>query len=150
MATAHSTVKAGSGRNPALKAGTRPKSANHAKAPAHRKPPSALTPPAQGPITTRKPGSEVAERGARVRVRVRGRLQDMIRAEMFNLEKAASVLRCLVLSMDIRPVDGEPPNFPDVVEVAGDLIERSLADLDVLYDGYLPNPLLAGRKIERL
>jgi hypothetical protein len=91
MATAHSTVKAGSGRNPALKAGTRPKSANHAKAPAHRKPPFALTPPAQGPITTRKPGSEVAERGARVRVR--GRLQDMIRAELSGLLTSVTYLR---------------------------------------------------------
>jgi len=146
MATAHSTVKVRSGRNPPLKTGT-PKAANRAKAPAqHRKIPSAPTPPAQRPIT-RIPGSEVAVRGARVRVR--GRLQDMIRAEMFNLEKAVSVLRCLGLSMDTRSEDGQLPNYPDVVEVAGDLIERSLADLDVLYDGYIPNPLLAGRKIER-
>jgi hypothetical protein len=134
MAVAHSTLKARSGRNPSLKTAA-PKAANRAKA------------PAQGPTTTRKPGSEVAGRGARIRLR--GRLQDMIRAEMFNLEKAASVLRCLVLSMDTRSVGGEPPYYPDVVEVAGDLIERSLADLDVLYDGYIPNPLLAGRKIER-
>jgi hypothetical protein len=147
MATAHSTLKARSGRNPPLKTGI-PKSANRAKAPAQRrKTPSVPTSLAQGPIA-RKPGSAVAGRGARVRVR--GRLQEMIQAEMFNLEKAASVLRCLVLSMDTRSEGGEPPNFPDVVEVAGDLIERSLADLDVLYDGYLPNPLLAGRKIERL
>jgi hypothetical protein len=134
MATAHSTLKAHSGRNPSLKTAV-PKAANHAKA--H----------AQGPTTTRKPGSEVAGRGARIRVR--GRLQEMIRAEMFDLKKAASVLRCLVLSMDTRLVDGEPPYYPDVVEVAGDLIERSLADLDVLYDGYVPHPLLAARKIER-
>ena len=87
-------------------------------------------------------------RGARIRVR--GRLQDMIRAEMFNLEKAVSVLRCLGLSMDTRSEEGQLPDYPDVVEVAGDLIKRSLADLDVLYDGYIPNPLLAGRKIERL
>jgi hypothetical protein len=134
MAAAHSTVKARSGRNPPLKTGA-PKSENRAKA------------PAQGPTTTRKPGSEVAGRGARIRVR--GRLQEMIRAEMFDLKKAASVLRCLVLSMDTRSMDRESPYYPDVVEVAGDLIERSLADLDVLYDGYLPNPLLAVRKVER-
>jgi len=134
MAVAHSTLKARSGRNPSLKTGA-PKAANRAKT------------LAQGPTTTHKLGSEVADRGARIRVR--GRLQDMIRAEMFNLEKAASVLRCLVLSMDTRLVDEEPPYYPDVVEVAGDLIERSLADLDVLYDGYVPNPLLAARKIER-
>jgi len=147
MATAHSTVKAGSGRNPPLKTGT-PKSANRARAPApRRKSPSAPTPHAQGAATPGRAASQVASRGARIRVR--GRLQEMIRAQMFNLEKAGAILRCLVLSMDTRPVDAEPPYYPDVVEVAGDLIERSLADLDVLYDGYIPNPLLAGRKIER-
>jgi hypothetical protein len=73
----------------------------------------------------------------------------MIRAEMFNLEKAEAVLRCLVLSMDTLLVDAEPPYYSDVVEVAGDLIKRSLVDLDVLYDGYIPNPLMAARQIER-
>jgi hypothetical protein len=82
MATAHSTVKAGSGRNPPLKTGT-PRAANRAKAPAQRrKARSAPTPPAQGPIT-RTPGSEVASRG--VRIRMQGRLQEMIRAELGNL-----------------------------------------------------------------
>jgi hypothetical protein len=148
MATAHSTSKARSGRNPPLKTGIRPKSVNRAKAPAqHRKTTSAPIPPAQGPLTTRTPGSEVAVRGARIRVR--GRLQEMIRAELFNLEKAEAVLRCLALSMDSMSLDDESPWYPDVVEVAGDLVKRSLADLDALYDGYIPNPLMAGRKIER-
>ena len=148
MATAHSTMKARSGRNP-LRTTRTPEAATRAKAPAQRRNPrTAPTLPAQGLIKTRAPGSEVAIRGARVRVR--GRLQDIIRAEMFNLEKAVSVLRCLGLSMETRSEDGKLQNYPDVVEVAGDLIERSLADLDVLYDGYIPNPLLAGRKIERL
>ena len=74
----------------------------------------------------------------------------MIQAELFNLGKAESVLRCLALSMDTQPLDTESPWYPDVVEVVGDLVKRSLVDLDVLHDGYLPNPLLAGRKIERL
>ena len=95
MATAHSTLKARSGRNPPLKTGT-PKAANRAKAPAQRrKTPSAPTPPAQGPITTRKPGSEVAVRGARIRVR--GRLQEMIQAELFNLaerNRCCAAWRC--------------------------------------------------------
>jgi hypothetical protein len=144
MATAHSTVKAGSGRSLPLKTGI-PKSANRSKTPARRrKTQPAPDSHAQGPAT---PGSGVGGRG--VRIRVRGRLQNMIRAEMFNLEKAASVLRCLALSMDCEPLDPESPYYPDVVEVAGDLIQRSLADLDVLYDGYIPNPLLAARKIER-
>jgi hypothetical protein len=69
---------------------------------------------------------------------------------VIGLEKAVSVLRCLGLSMETRSEHGQLPNYPNVVEVAGDLIERSLADLNVLYDGHIPNPLLAGRKIERL
>jgi hypothetical protein len=147
MAAAHSTVKVRSGRNPPLKTGI-PKAANRAKAPAQRrKTLSAPTPPAQGPITTHKPGSEVAVRGARIRVR--GRLQEMIQAEMRNLGRAESVLRCLALSMDCEPLDPESPYYPDVVEVVGDLVKRSLVDLDVLYDGYIPNPSMAARKIER-
>jgi hypothetical protein len=134
MAAAHSTLKARSGRNPPLKTGA-PKSENRAKA------------PARGP---RQPANQGRRWRSVVRASACEGVCSMIRAEMFNLEKAASVLRCLVPSMDTRSVDGEPPYYPDVVEVAGDLIERSLADLDVLYDGYIPNPLLAGRKIERL
>jgi hypothetical protein len=146
MATAHSTVKARSGRNPPLATG-RPKAANRAKAPARRKTPSAPTRHAEGPATPGKLGSEVAGRGARVRVR--GRLQEMIQAELRNLGRAESMLRCLALSMDCEPLDPESPYYPDVVEVVGDLVKRSLVDLDVLYDGYIPNPLMAGRKIER-
>jgi len=148
MAAAHSTLKAGSGRNPPLKRPQTPKSTNRSTTAAKGcKPPSTPTPPAQGPMTTREPGSEVTVRG--VRIRVRGRLQEMIRAQMFNLEKAEAILRCLVLSMDTRPVDAEPPYYPDIVEVAGDLIKRSLVDLDVLYDGYIRDPLMAARHIER-
>jgi hypothetical protein len=146
MAAVHSTLKARSGRNPPVKTGI-PKSANRAKASApRRKTPSVATSLAQGPITL-KPGSAVAGRGARVRVR--GRLQEMIQAELRNLGRAESVLRCLALSMDCEPLDPESPYYPDVVEVVDDLVKRSLVDLDVLYDGYIPNPLMAGRKIER-
>lgn len=87
-----------------------------------------------------------SERGPRIRVR--GRLQEMIRAELFNLEKAEAVLRCLALSMDSMSL-GEAPYYPNVVEVAGDLVKRSIVDLDVLYDGYIPNPVMAAGKIER-
>jgi hypothetical protein len=150
MAVAHSTLKAGSGRNPPLKRPRTPKSANRSKTAAPgRKIPSAPTPPAQGPMTTRKPGSEVAAGG--VRIRVQGRLRDMIQAELGNLGRLESVLRCLAHSMEYQSSDDpESPYYPDIAEVACDLLKRSLVDLDVLYDGYLPNPLLAGRKIERL
>jgi hypothetical protein len=150
MAAAHSTLKAGLGRNPPLKRPRTPTSANRSKtATKGRKTPSAPTPPAHQDPMTRKPGSEVSGRG--VRIRVRGRLRDMIQAELGNLGRLESVLRCLAHSMEYQSSDApESPYYPDIAEVARDLLKRSLADLDVLYDGYLPNPRLAGRKIERL
>ena len=102
MAAAHSTLKARSGRNPPRKTGPRPKSATRSKTPVKRR----KTQPAQaakGPATPTKRGSTVAGRGARIHVEER--LRDMIRAEMFNLGKAESVLRCLWLSMDSMSTD---------------------------------------------
>jgi hypothetical protein len=148
MAAAHSTLKARPGRNPPRKTGIS-KAANRAKAPVRRKTPSAPTPQVQGPATPGRPESEVAGRG--VRIRMQGCLRDIIRAELGNLGRLESVLRCLAHSMEYQSSDDPAsPYYPDIAEVACDLLKRSLVDLDVLYDGYLPNPLLAGRKIERL
>jgi len=77
MAAAHSTSKARSGRNPLLKSSGTPKPTNRFKTPAKRR----KTHPAEaakGPAAPGRPGSQVAERGARIRVR--GRLQEMIQA----------------------------------------------------------------------
>lgn len=151
MATAHSTAKARSGRNPPRKRLETPKSATLLKTPAKRR----KTPPAQerkpdapGPATPDKPGPPMVERGARIRVR--GRLQEMIRAELFNLEKAESVLRCLGFAMEYTDTSNKGcAYFPDVVEVAGDLVQRSIVDLDELYDGRILEPLMARLKVER-
>lgn len=83
------------------------------------------------------------------RVRVRGRLQEMIQTEIRNLCRAESVLRCVALSMDYEPLDAGSPYYPDVVEVAVDLVKRSLEDLDALHSGYIPDPLMAARNVER-
>jgi hypothetical protein len=148
MAAAHSTLKAPSGRNPPRKTGT-PKAANRAKAPAGRETPSAPTPHVQGPATPGRPGAEVAGRG--VRIDMQECLRDMIQAELGNLGRLESVLRCLAHSLEYQSSkDPESPYYPDIAEVACDLLKRSLVDLDILYEGYLPNPQLAGRKIERL
>jgi hypothetical protein len=83
------------------------------------------------------------------RIRVRGRLQEMIRAELGNLGKAESMLRCLWLSMEcIDSADKGSAYLPDVVEVAADLVQRSMVDLDQLYDGRIPDPLMAALKVE--
>jgi hypothetical protein len=145
MAAAHSTLKARSGQNSRLKSsGTRLKSAKRSKILAKRR----KTKPAQspGPATPDRQGLPITERGARILVR--GRLQEMIRMELSNLGKAESVLRCLSLSMDSMELDKGSAYFPDVVEVAGDLVQRSIVDLDELYDGRIPDRLMAALKVE--
>jgi hypothetical protein len=143
MAAAHSTSKARSGRNPLLKSSGMPKPTNRSKPPAKRRKTHPVE-AAKGPAAPGRPGSQVAERGARIRVR--GRLQEMIQAELRNLGRAESVLRCLALSMDYEPLlESQVPYYPDVVEVVGDLVQRSLVDLDALHDGYIPNPLKVAR-----
>jgi hypothetical protein len=73
----------------------------------------------------------------------------MIQAELGNLGKVESVLRCLAHSMEYRSLDLKSPYYPDIAEVACDLLKPSLVDPDAPYDGYIPSPLMAGRRIER-
>jgi hypothetical protein len=146
MAATHSTLKTGSDRNPpkipkapkfAKRSRTAPKSSKRADT------------PSQGPFLIHKQGSEVAVRGARFGVCAG--LKDVIHAELGNLGRLESVLRCLAHSMDYQSTDdSDPPDYPDVAQVACDLLKRSLADLELLFDGYLPDPPLAGRKTERM
>lgn len=150
MATADSNAGAPARRNhPLTRLGTRPKSAKRSKVPAkHRDTTPVQTPKADAnnAATPDWQGSQTAERGSHVRVQ--GRLKELIQAQLLNLERAESVLRCLALSMDSMSL-GPSPYFPDVVHVAGDLVERSIVDLNVLYDGHIPDQLMAARKMER-
>ena len=150
MAIAHSTSKTRSDRNPPRKSTRTPKSTNRSSTPAKRRktpPAQSLGPHAKGLAMPDRPGSPIAERGSRIRLR--GRLREMIGAELLNLEKAESVLNCLRLSMGSMSLDKGSPYFPDVVEVAGDLVKRSIVDLVDLYDGRVPDPLMATLKVER-
>jgi hypothetical protein len=45
--------------------------------------------------------------------------------------------------------DSERAYFPDVVEVAGELVQRSIVGLDDLYDGHIRDPLMAASRVER-
>jgi hypothetical protein len=147
MATVHSTLKARSGRNsPRKKLTKRPAAVNRAEIAAERKVKRVQAAKVQR-SASQGPGSQTAERV--FRIRVRGRLQEMIRVQLSNLGKAESVLRCLALSMDCQPLEHGSPYYPDVAEVVGDLVKRSLVDLDTLYDGRLPEQLMAAPKIER-
>jgi hypothetical protein len=72
-----------------------------------------------------------AEPGARARER--RRFPQMIQAEVVNLEKAQSVLYCLKLAMEyVDLTTTGVAYFPGVVQVAGDLVARSIGELEEL------------------
>jgi hypothetical protein len=143
MAIAHSTSKARPGRNRS------PKIRGKAQRPAKRSKKLA-----QGRKTSATSGSGTPEGlGPQIangsRIRVRGRLKDVLHAEWFNLGKAESLLRCLWLAMEFVDLGTEGvAYFPNVVEVAGDLVRRSKMDLENLHDGRIPDPLMAALKVE--
>src|SRR5258708_25571067 len=102
MDSVDSNAEAPSGRNrPPKSPGTRRKSAKPSTTPAEpreAKPAQATGPRAKDAATPDKQGDRPAEHGSRIRVQ--GRFLEMIRAELFNLEKPEAVLRCLAHSMD--------------------------------------------------
>lgn len=149
MAISRSPSKGRPDRNPPLTTGIKPKSASRSRIPPKRRktqPAQVPSPHATGSATPDKQGPPTA-RG--VRLRVRGRLQEMIRTELSNLGKAESMLRCLWLAMEcIDSTDKGSAYLPDVVEVAADLVQRSIVDLEQLCDGRIPEPLMAALKVE--
>lgn len=74
----------------------------------------------------------------------------MIRVEIDNLGKAESMLRSLWFAMKFTDLTTKGvAYFPDVVEVAANLVERSRVDLEDLSDGRIPTPLTAALRVER-
>jgi hypothetical protein len=59
-------------------------------------------------------------------------LHDAIEAERGNLAKAESVLGCMAISMEAEADLTTGPYYPDVAEVARDLIRKSINGLDSL------------------
>jgi hypothetical protein len=59
-------------------------------------------------------------------------LHDAIEAERGNLAKAESVLGCMAISMEAETDLTTGPYYPDVAEVARDLIRKSINGLDSL------------------
>jgi hypothetical protein len=59
-------------------------------------------------------------------------LHEAIEAERGNLSKAESVLGCLAIAMEyeLDPVDG--PHYPDVAQIAGEMVRQSINNLDSL------------------
>ena len=121
MATAHSTSKGRSGRNRLHSGAGRRKTVGAPPNTAHRQ----MMP-------------DLADQGRSVRIR--GALREFLESEREFLLKAQSLLLCIAQAMgDARhPVTG--PYYPDVVELASDLVRRRAVNLDeLLLDGRLPH-----------
>ncbi len=59
-------------------------------------------------------------------------LHEAIEAERGNLSKAESVLGCLVISMEYETETLNKPYYPDVAQLARDLVRQSINGLDSL------------------
>jgi len=59
-------------------------------------------------------------------------LHEAIETERGNLSKAESVLGCLVVSMEYEPDSVNKPYYPDVAQLARELIRQSINGLDSL------------------
>jgi hypothetical protein len=59
-------------------------------------------------------------------------LHEAIETERGNLSKAESVLGCLVISMDHETDGPDKPYYPDVAQLARELVRHSIDRLDSL------------------
>ncbi len=59
-------------------------------------------------------------------------LHDAIEAERGNLSKAESLLGCLVVSMEYQPESVDGPHYPDVAQLARQIVRQSINGLDSL------------------
>ena len=59
-------------------------------------------------------------------------LHEAIEAERGNLAKADSLLGCLVISMEYEADGADRPYYPDVAQLARDLVKQSINRLDSL------------------
>jgi hypothetical protein len=59
-------------------------------------------------------------------------LHEAIETERGNLSKAESVLGCLAIAMEYEAESGDRPYYPDVAQLARDLVRQSINGLDSL------------------
>ena len=74
------------------------------------------------------------------------RLHEAIEAERDNLSKAESLLACMVVSMEYQTDPHSGPYYPDVAQIARELVERSINALDP----FVLTQLLRGNKVEEV
>jgi hypothetical protein len=71
-------------------------------------------------------------------IRVRGPLKRFLESERDTLVRACSLLKCVALAMECYQA-ASGPYFPDVLELAVDLLQRRAANLDqLLLDARVP------------
>ena len=78
---------------------------------------------------TRQSGKHVSSRRADG-VGVPERLQEAIDIERDNLSKAESILGCLIIAMESASDGGRGPYYPDVAQIACELVRKSINGLD--------------------
>jgi len=66
-------------------------------------------------------------------VTVPERLHDAIENERDNLSKADSILGCLVIAMEYQSDSVHAPYYPDVAQIARELVKKSINGLDPLH-----------------
>ena len=72
------------------------------------------------------------------------RLREAIESERENLSKAESVLGCLAIAMEYETVAPSTPYYPDVAQVAREIVRQSIDRLDSL----TLRRRMAGREVE--
>ncbi|MGH8336240.1 MAG: hypothetical protein ACRETL_05315, partial [Gammaproteobacteria bacterium] len=77
-------------------------------------------------------GSTVQPMSAAYGVPVPEVLHEAIESERDNLSKAESVLGCLMISMEYEADPDDGPYYPDVAQLARDLVKQSIDQLDSL------------------
>src|ERR1700722_18354213 len=60
------------------------------------------------------------------------RLHEAIELERENLSKAESVLGCLAIAMEYEMEGAGKPYYPDVAQIAREMVKRSVSSLDPL------------------
>jgi hypothetical protein len=61
-----------------------------------------------------------------------------IESERDNLSRAESLLRCLTIAMEHEGISHKGPYYPDVAEIAREMVRKSISALDPIN---LPSPL---------
>jgi hypothetical protein len=76
--------------------------------------------------------ARTAAKSRHERVALPARLHEAIESERDNLAKAESLLGCLAISMECEAQSATAPYYPDVAQIAREMVRRSINGLDSL------------------